>query len=45
MLVLTTFTSLVFAIPAALLRCRYSYVCFSALVTVSFAVHALGGRR
>lgn len=45
MLVLTAFTSLLFAIPAALLRCRYSSACFAALVPVSFTVHALGGRQ
>lgn len=45
MLILTAFTSLLFAIPAALLKCRFASTCFAALVPVSFTVHALGGKQ
>lgn len=44
MLVITAFTSLLFAIPAALLKCRIASSLFAIIVPVSFAVHAFGGR-
>ena len=44
MLALTAYTSLLFAVPAALLRCGVASSLFAALTPVSFAVHALGGK-
>jgi hypothetical protein len=44
MLVITAFTSLLFAIPAAILKCRIASSLFAIVVPVSFAVHAFGGR-
>lgn len=40
----TAYTSLLFAIPAAVLRGRAASALFWALTPVSFAVHALGGK-
>ena len=45
MLVATAYTSLLFVVPAALLRDRAASALFWALAPVSFAVHALGGRE
>lgn len=45
MFVLTAFTSILFAIPAALFRCPVASGLFAILAPVSFAVHAIGGAR
>lgn len=41
----TAYTSLLFAIPAALLRCSLASACFAVIVPVSFVVHAVGGAQ
>lgn len=43
MLVLTAYTSLLFVLPAAFLKCGVASLLFAMLVPVSFAVHAFGG--
>lgn len=44
-MILTAYTSLLFSIPAAIIRFRPAAVAFGLLAPVSFAVHAIGGRR
>ena len=45
MFVLTAYTSLLFLIPAFLLRCWVASAIFWMIIPVSFAVHAVGGKE